>query len=61
MAMTQNWQYKVIPIKTDMWGRDNPDTLQTALNDAGREGWELVSTEHAYGSRFAMLFFKRPA
>lgn len=61
MAVTQSWQYKIVQVKTDMWGRDNPDALQTALNEAGRSGWELVSTVHAYGARFTVLYFKRPA
>lgn len=61
MAATQSWQYKVIPVKSDVWGRDNPDALQSALTDAGREGWELVSTLHVTGAHYAMLFFKRPA
>lgn len=60
MAAMQNWQYKVIQVKTDMWGRDNPEAMQTALNEAGRTGWELVSTVHAYAARATILFFKRP-
>lgn len=61
MAITQSWQYKVIQVKTDIWGRENADTLQAALNESGREGWELVSTLQPYGAHLASLFLKRPA
>lgn len=61
MAANQSWQYKLMSVKTDVWGRDDPEQLQAALNDAGRDGWELVSTLHATGAHVALLFFKRPA
>ncbi|HET7930284.1 MAG TPA: DUF4177 domain-containing protein [Rhodanobacteraceae bacterium] len=61
MSIAQNWQYKVIQVKTDMWGRENADVLQATLNEAGREGWELVSTLQPYGAHIASLFLKRPS
>lgn len=42
-----NWEYKVIELKAksrNFWtGRANPDAIQPALNELGRQGWELVN------------------
>jgi hypothetical protein len=63
MAVAQNWQYKVVPLKAqvDVWGRLKPDAVQHALDEMGRQGWELVSLLQPYGTRAPTLFFKRPA
>lgn len=37
----------------------NPVTLK-AINQLGKEGWELVSVIHNYGETGANLIFKRP-
>lgn len=63
MAVSQNWQYKVVTLaaQVDIWGRLKPAAAQQMLDEMGRGGWELVSTVQAYGMRAPTLFFKRPA
>lgn len=63
MAAAQNWQYKVVSLtaQVDIWGRLKPAAAQQVLDEMGRNGWELVSSIQAYGTRAPTLFFKRPA
>lgn len=63
MAVAQNWQYKVVSLKAqvDIWGRLKPDATQQALDEMGRQAWELVSIIQPYGAHAPTLFFKRPA
>jgi hypothetical protein len=63
------WEYKVIPIKTQihsdyLQGERRPviEDVQNDLNALGNEGWELVSvqdTRLADGRMFTVAYLKR--
>ena len=52
------WEYKTVEVSDAH--HLVPFDLDDELNKAGREGWELVSTESFYnGISIVVLFFKR--
>ena len=63
------WEYKVIPIKTqihsDLYHTDRRpviDNVQDDLNALGKEGWELVSIQDirlSDGRIFTVAYLKR--
>ncbi len=61
--MTDNdtrFEYQVVHLKPAFIGGIEDDALQTALNAAGREGWELLQIVHAENPDLGMrLVFKR--
>ena len=61
--MTANdtrFEYHVIQLKPAFIGGITDDALQTALNTAGREGWELVQILYPQNPDLGMrLVFKR--
>ncbi|MBW6467082.1 MAG: DUF4177 domain-containing protein [Brevefilum sp.] len=60
------WEYKVITMRTEgfMGGKVDISELETALNNLGKEGWELTAafdTNEGYGrTRDVVVLFKRP-
>ena len=61
MAATDTrFEYRVIRLQPGFVGGIGDDALQTALNAAGREGWELLQIVHAQSPDLGMrLVFKR--
>lgn len=61
----EQWEYKVVKVKTRgmMGGILETDEFETVLNGMGTKGWELVSTlatSQGYGqSREVAAVFKR--
>ena len=54
------FEYQVVHLKPAFIGGIEDDALQTALNAAGREGWELLQIVHAENPDLGMrLVFKR--
>jgi hypothetical protein len=67
------YEYQTLKLQTDSFfnvdapGSESPE-LDELINQLGREGWELVSTESIIDSAFGhypstrafILFFKRP-
>ena len=55
------WEYKTIKGKTEGWlgGRLDASDLEERLNQAGAEGWELVSTVYGHSGAIALIL-KRP-
>lgn len=54
------FEYQVVHLKPAFIGGIEDDALQTALNAAGREGWELLQIVHAQSPDLGMrLVFKR--
>jgi hypothetical protein len=63
------WEYKVIPIKTQIHSdhfqvgsKPVMDSVQHDLNDLGDEGWELVAIQDislADGRMFTVAYLKR--
>jgi len=55
--MPQKWEYKVVETK-------DRKTLPAELNEAGAEGWELVSATSMFNAMMTTvvhtMFFKRP-
>lgn len=61
-----DWEYKVITMKTEgfMGGIVDISELETAFNNLGKDGWELIAsfdTNEGYGrTRDVVVLFKRP-
>lgn len=63
------WEYKVMPIKTQVHsdhfqadGKPVMDTVQSELNILGNEGWELVTVQDINlpdGRMFTVAYLKR--
>jgi len=56
------WEYKVIEGPKSLWS--DPSELIAPLNEAGKEGWELVNAvqirdSHSYEYRYG-AYLKRP-
>ena len=62
----QRWEYKTIKVNVGGFfgGVLKVKTFDRALNELGRDGWELVAAIHTTGmygtSREAVAIFKRP-
>lgn len=61
------WEYRTMKLAAEGWflgGKLDATKLDQMMNDAGRDGWELVAafdTNHSQGqTRDAVLIFKRP-
>jgi len=59
------WEYQTIKIKAKglLGGKIDDVQVDTALNTAGRDGWELAGTESVTSSGITtcvLLIFKRP-
>jgi len=65
-AQLVKWEYKIIKTsaKGMLGGKVDQGSLETNMNEMGREGWELVSafdTSQELGkTRDVLLLFKRP-
>ncbi|HKM17704.1 MAG: DUF4177 domain-containing protein [Firmicutes bacterium] len=66
MANRTQWEYKTFQFETKGFagGLLEIDTFTDTLNEAGRDGWEVVScfvTNQGYGaSRLVIVVLKRP-
>ncbi len=56
--MNPQWEYKVIDLPLDLFGKPG-ERLQQTLNELGLEGWELVSTLRPSAADPTRLFLKR--
>ena len=55
------WEYKTVIFKTSYWtGKMNTDELDAALNELGRQNWELTNSDGTSLSNYLMYTFKRP-
>jgi hypothetical protein len=54
----QRWEYWVATVRNSSQGEVEP--LSNLLTDAGRQGWELVSSNQTGTLTFFVLIFKRP-
>ena len=57
--MSKRWDYQIIEIKPDMWGRLKPDAVQAELKRLGSQGWEVVSFQQSAPMRAAVAVLKR--
>lgn len=51
------WEYRVRQILKE----ENPEEIQTRLNEAGSKGWELVGTSSLGHSDKMFWVFKKPS
>lgn len=58
-----SWNYKVVRLTSavNFWGRIVEDEAQRALDELGRQGWELIQVLRPYGQNVPTAFLKRPA
>lgn len=40
--MSDRWEYHIITLGSDIWGRTDERKLTKSMNNLGRQGWELV-------------------
>lgn len=59
--MSQRWNYQVIEIPMQMFGKSITERAQEELNRQGQLGWELVSSVPSSSAYCVRLFLKRPA
>lgn len=57
--MSKRWDYQVVQIKPDMWGRMKPEAAQAELKRLGAQGWELVTMQLGNAMNGATAVFKR--
>ncbi|TWH99049.1 uncharacterized protein DUF4177 [Luteimonas cucumeris] len=59
--MNQRWNYQVIEISMQMFGKSMTERAQEELNRQGQLGWELVSSVQSSAADCIRLFLKKPA
>lgn len=59
--MSQRWNYQVVEIKVQLFGKPMTERAQEELNRAGQLGWELVSSVQSNSADSIRLFLKKPA
>ena len=57
--MNQEWEYCVETLGS-IWRGPNPEELQALLNDAGAEGWELITAFNMAGGNRILTILRRP-
>ncbi len=58
MTSYQQWEYSIRPLYPGEL--ENEKRLHIVLNDAGREGWELVTVLPGIGEESDRIILKRP-
>jgi len=43
--MTTRWNYRIVEVKSNMFGKMKSANVQESLTQHGVQGWELVSVE----------------
>lgn len=59
--MSQRWNYQVVEIKVQLFGKPMTERVQEELNRAGQQGWELVASVQSNAADSIRLFLKKPA
>lgn len=54
----QQWEYHVIELGS-FWSMPRTGQMETALNDLGMEGWEVVGIISQYGTNQVRVVLKR--
>lgn len=57
--MSGRWSFKVVEVKYVMFGSNQVELLQDALDKHGVQGWELVNVVQASSVDSFKLFFKK--
>lgn len=59
--MTVRWNYQVVEIKRQIFGKSQTERAQEELSRLGQQGWELVSSVQSDPTDSLRLFLKKPA
>lgn len=59
--MSSRWNYQVVEIKVQMFGKSVTDRAQEELTRVGLQGWELVNAVQSNPADSLRLFLKKPA
>lgn len=59
--MSTRWNYQVIEIKVQLFGKSLTERAQEELGRLGQQGWELVSSVQSNAADSIRLFLKKPA
>ncbi|HYM85371.1 MAG TPA: DUF4177 domain-containing protein [Pseudoxanthomonas sp.] len=59
--MSSRWNYQVVEVKVQMFGKSVGERAQEELTRMGMQGWELVSTVQTNAADSLRMFFKKPA
>jgi uncharacterized protein DUF4177 len=59
--MSTRWNYQVVEIKMQLFGRSMTERVQEELGRLGQMGWELVSAVQSEAADSVRLFLKKPA
>lgn len=59
--MSQRWNYQVVEIQVQLFGKPMTERAQEELNRLGQLGWELVASVQSNAADSIRLFLKKPA
>lgn len=59
--MSTRWNYQVVEIKVQLFGKSLTERTQEELARLGQQGWELVSTVQSNAADSIRMFLKKAA
>jgi hypothetical protein len=59
MAESNQWEYLAMSVGS-FWNMPNDEDLESALNELGQDGWEIVSAFAQRASNKVRVIAKRP-
>lgn len=59
--MSSRWNYQIVEVKVQMFGKSVTERAQEELSRVGLQGWELVSAVQTNAADSLRLFLKKPA
>ena len=59
--MSSRWNYQIVEVKVQMFGKSVTERAQEELSRLGQQGWELVSAAQSEAADSLRLFLKKPA
>jgi hypothetical protein len=59
MAETTQWEYRAVSLGT-FWSTPKDEDFESALNELGEEGWEVISIYTHHSTNKTYVVAKRP-
>ena len=59
--MSSRWNYQIVEVKVQMFGKSVTERAQEELSRVGLQGWDLVSAVQTNAADSLRLFLKKPA
>lgn len=59
--MSSRWNYQVVEVKLQMFGKSMTERAQEELSRLGQQGWELVNAAQSEAADSIRMFLKKPA